>query len=168
MDFDPRCAPDQCVDLERELWPFADNTVEAVVAHHVMEHFGEGYFHFLKELYRVCKDGAVIDIRVPHFRHDHFFNDPTHKRAITPDGLRLFGKRYNDLCREQNTRHSLLGYYYNVDFEVTDWKYILNAPYDAMLAGKSAEEIDRFIAERNNVVLEYWIQVRVRKTPSPG
>lgn len=163
VDFDPLCKPDYCFNLEKDVWPFPDSSVERVVAHHVMEHLGDGYFHFLKELYRVCKDKALIDIRVPHFRHDHFFNDPTHKRAITPDGLRLFGKAYNDMCEQQGTRHSRLGYFYDVDFEVTHAENVYNSNYKDVISKMSLEEGDRFIAERNNVILEFWILLKAHK-----
>ncbi len=46
-------------------------------------------------MYRVCRDGAVISISVPHPRHDDFINDPTHVRVVTPELLNLFNKKLN-------------------------------------------------------------------------
>ena len=67
------CEPDEVVDLEVFPWPWADNAVDEVVMSHVLEHLGQEtkvYFGIIKELYRVCGDGAEVRIAVPHPRHD--------------------------------------------------------------------------------------------------
>ena len=71
-----------------------------------------------KELYRICKDGTLITIFVPHFRHDFFFNDPTHVRVITPDSLLLFSKSFNKYCAKNKLSNSPLGLYLDIDFEI--------------------------------------------------
>jgi hypothetical protein len=46
------------------------------VLKHVLEHLGRDpivYLEIMKELYRVCEDGATIRVVVPHHRHE-FFN----------------------------------------------------------------------------------------------
>ena len=163
VDFDPETKPDYCVDLEKAPWPFEDNSVDQAIAHHIMEHLGEGYFTFLQELYRVCMNGALIDVRVPHPRHDHFLNDPTHRRPITIDGLRMFDKKYNDSCREQGLRTSLLGYHYKVNFEVINSRYIPNSYFQEELKGKTEAEIDKMSAMYNNIFLEIHLTLRVHK-----
>ncbi|MBF0395018.1 MAG: hypothetical protein HQL38_20270, partial [Alphaproteobacteria bacterium] len=35
----------------------------------------------MRELYRICRDGASITVTVPHPRHDNFIGDPTHVKA---------------------------------------------------------------------------------------
>ena len=92
IDYDSLTNPDYVLDLERDRLPFEDSTVEAVKAHHILEHLGEGFFHCLQELYRVCKHGARINIRVPHPRHDSFLADPTHRRPITAVTMQMFSK----------------------------------------------------------------------------
>jgi predicted SAM-dependent methyltransferase len=94
-DYDPLTNPDYCFDLEKDPFPFPDNSVDEVLASHVLEHLGDGYFHCIKELYRVCKHGAVIHVNVPHHRNDNFADDPTHKRPITVRGLKLFSKSFS-------------------------------------------------------------------------
>jgi hypothetical protein len=163
VDFDPLTKPDLCFNLEVAPWPLEENSVDQVVAHHILEHLGEGYFTCLKELYRVCVDGALIDIRVPHPRHDHFLNDPTHRRPITVDGMRLFDKKHNDFCREQGNRSSLLGYHFNVNFEVISHEQIPNSFFKEELAGKTPAEIDKMGAQFNNIYLETHITLRVHK-----
>lgn len=162
-DYDEHSNPDYVFDLEKDPFPFDDNIVEEVIAHHVLEHMGEGYFHTIKELYRVCKHGAMIDIRVPHHRHDYFSNDPTHRRAITPDGLWLFSKKYNDSCREQGAAASRLGYYYDVNFEVLDVINIPSKEYIKVFEGKTVQEVERYMHEHNNIIEEVNIKLIVIK-----
>ena len=50
----------------------------------------------MKELYRICKNNSIIDIVVPHPRHDDFLSDPTHVRPITDMTLSLYDKELND------------------------------------------------------------------------
>jgi hypothetical protein len=88
---------------------------------HVLEHLGQDpkvFIRVMQELYRVCRDRAVVQIAVPHHRHDHFFNDPTHVRAITAEGLGLFCKRLNRESQARGLANSPLGLFHDVDFEV--------------------------------------------------
>lgn len=163
IDYDQLTLPDYCFNIEKDIWPFEDNTVEKVIAHHIFEHIGEGYFHMLQELYRVCKHNAIIDILVPHPRHDNFINDPTHRRAITPDGLWLFSKKYNDATREQKARASKLGYLYNVDFEVMDVLEIPDSKYISVFEGKPVVEVEQYMKEHNNIIVDTNIKLVVIK-----
>jgi predicted SAM-dependent methyltransferase len=88
VDKVPDCSPDELVDLEQLPWPWPDNSVDEIFLSHVLEHLGQAtdvYLGIIKELYRVCRDGATITIIVPHPRHDHFLTDPTHVRAVTAE-----------------------------------------------------------------------------------
>lgn len=162
-DYDKLNNPDYCFNLETDTFPFANNSVEIVVAHHVLEHLGEGYFNCLKELYRVCKHGATIDIRVPHHRHDYFYDDPTHRRPITVGGLRLFSKKHNKLCKEQDAASSRLGDYFEVDFEILEWDYIPSQKYKEQFIGKPREEVETYLDQHNNIIEELWVKLVVIK-----
>jgi hypothetical protein len=162
-DYDALANPDYLFNLETDRFPFDDNSVEAVIAHHVLEHLGEGYFHCLQELYRVCCHGAIIDIRVPHHRHDYFYDDPTHRRAITVGGMRLFSKKHNQLCREYGAASSRLGDYYNVDFEIVQHEISPAAYYRDKFVGAPREEVEQYLSEHNNIIEEVWIQLVVVK-----
>jgi ubiquinone/menaquinone biosynthesis C-methylase UbiE len=163
VDYDNSLNPDYCLNVEKDNLPFDDNSVDVIVAHHILEHLGEGYFHCLQEIYRVCKHGATIDIRVPHPRHDSFIADPTHRRPITPLGMQLFSKKFNKLCREQNAASSQLGNFFNVDFEILTWDYIPEDKYKTLLAGQPKEYVEEYISERNNIVSEIHIKLVVNK-----
>lgn len=162
-DYDPLAKPDYLFNLETDRFPFEDNTVEAVMAHHVLEHLGEGYFNCLKELYRVCKHGAIIDIRVPHHRHDYFFDDPTHRRPITVGGMLLFSKKHNKLCKEQGAASSRLGDYFDVDFEIVQHEIIPSGRYRDQFVGMPREEVEAYLREHSNIIEEVWMQLVVIK-----
>ena len=121
VDSSPVCAPDLVLDLESSPWPWADNTVGEVVLIHVLEHLGQHpsvYLGIMKELWRVCVDGAHIHIEVPHPRSDEFLGDPTHVRPITADGLALFSHRNNAEYERVGAANTPLGRYLGIDFEL--------------------------------------------------
>ena len=93
--------PDIVHDLEKFPYPFEENSVDEILLSHVLEHIGqdpETFNLIIKELYRICKNSSLIDIRVPHPRHDDFISDPTHVRPITILGLSLYDKELNKIC----------------------------------------------------------------------
>ncbi|MDB9312514.1 hypothetical protein PN462_05305 [Spirulina sp. CS-785/01] len=114
--------PDLKLDLETFPWPWDDNSVSEIKLIHVLEHLGEQtetYFKIFQEMYRICHPQASIHIIVPHHRHDDFVHDPTHVRAITPNGLNLFSQKLNQQWQTQGCANSPLGLYLDIDFELT-------------------------------------------------
>lgn len=167
VDIDPKTNPDICIDLEKQIWPFADNSVSHVMVHHILEHCGDpGYFHFIKELYRVCQDGALISVIVPHHRHDVFLNDPTHRRPITVEGLRLFGKKFNQLCIDTGDGSSKLGFYFDVDFEIVKFQYIFDPHYTELLdevTEETQQKIQTMLRQFNNMIIETHVMLMAIK-----
>ena len=160
--------PDLLHDLEQFPWPWASDSVGEVLASHVMEHLGstpDAFIGVMKELYRVCRDGAEVRIAVPHPRHDDFLADPTHVRAITPMTLALFSRRQNLEWVEQGGSNTTLALYHGVDFETRKIARVLEEPYRADLeAGRlSHADIDALASQRNNVVREYRYVLEVVK-----
>jgi len=108
VDSAPECAPDIVCNLEETPWPWEDSSVSEIRMEHVLEHLGETserYLAIWQELYRVGADGCEIKIVVPHWNHDNFHNDPTHKRPVTPEGIELFDQARN--VRDKNRRPPL-------------------------------------------------------------
>ena len=121
LNVDKFGTPDLKHDLESFPWPWETNSVSEIALIHVLEHLGketEVYFGIFKEMYRVCKNGSKIRIIVPHFRHQFFYDDPTHVRVVTPLGLQLFSKKQNQIWVKQGAANSPLGLYLNIDFEL--------------------------------------------------
>lgn len=49
-------------------YPFKDHSFDEVIANHVLEHLKRGsIYKVFKELYRICKDDAIINIETPFF-----------------------------------------------------------------------------------------------------
>jgi predicted SAM-dependent methyltransferase len=74
------CEPDVHIDIEQTPWSLADNSFDYILMKHVLEHVGADFKTFacvMRELYRVTAPGGIIEIHVPHFRHDTWWSDPT-------------------------------------------------------------------------------------------
>jgi SAM-dependent methyltransferase len=82
---------DVVLDLDKEKLPFANNSFELVMAHHVLEHL-RNLPDVLGELHRVCQPGAIIDIVVPYYTCVGAFGDPTHVRFFTYRTLEHFAE----------------------------------------------------------------------------
>jgi hypothetical protein len=66
-------------DLEKFPWPFLDNCARAVVMSHFWEHIKPWLtLDFMKELHRVCQNGAQVMIASPYGTEFRFVQDPTH------------------------------------------------------------------------------------------
>jgi predicted SAM-dependent methyltransferase len=159
------CNPDQVVDLERFPWPWPDDSADEVMLSHVLEHLGatpDVYLGIVKELYRVCRDGASITIIVPHPRHDHFLTDPTHVRAITPEGLRMFSQAVNREWMAKQAANTPLGIYLGVDFEIESIDMTPGQPWRGKFERGEITEADLDHAARtyNNVVAEIRMLMR--------
>ena len=116
---------DKVHDLEKFPYPFDNDTVDEILLSHVLEHIGQDpniFNEILKEFYRVCKNQAVIDIAVPHPRHDDFISDPTHVRPITLLGLSLYDKSLNEEWAKSGAANTPLGLIHKVNFKMKDWQ----------------------------------------------
>jgi len=163
--------PDEVWDLENTPWPWADSCADEVLFIHSLEHMGarsEVFLAIMKELYRICAPGGTVRIHVPHPRHDQFLNDPTHVRPITVEILQLFDRAENDRIKAAGYSNTPLAHYLGVDFRVEQKTAILAEPYASQFnAGRmSGEEIGGYIMQRNNVIVELQMLLRVHKTAS--
>jgi hypothetical protein len=165
VDCDTNCKPDYIINLDdiNLKLPFEDDSITDIKAHHILEHIGAGYFKLLQELYRVCESGAIIDVKVPHPCHEVYLNDPTHKRPITVEGMRLFSKKANKLEIERSGTSSTLGIIYDVDFEIVDFKFVYDSFYDSILPTLPREQFMRLMREALNVCIEIEMRLQVIK-----
>ncbi len=168
VDISPVCEPDLVYDLESLPWPWNADSVNYVRFNHSLEHLGQNpriFLGMMKELYRVCKDQAGVEINVPHPRHDNFINDPTHVRIITPGLLQLFDSQVNDEIKLRGLPNTPFAHYLGVDFAVESSRAVLAEPYATQHANKqlSDGDVDVMSREWNNVVSELRILLKVRK-----
>lgn len=162
------CSPDLVVDLESFPWPFETNSVSEIYMNHVLEHLGANVDIFkgiMQELYRICRHDAIIQINVPHPRHDNFLDDPTHVRAITPNLLGLFDREKCDYWEKMGAANSQLAKYWHVDFRTIESILVPTPKYlEAYQSGSlSNDEFMELANTKNNVVSEYSIKLKVVK-----
>ncbi len=163
IDRDVNSGPDYCIDLEAMPLPLEDNSVTEVLAHHILEHMGEGFFHLIKELYRVCINGTIIDVRVPHPRHDIFLIDPTHKRPIYPHTLDMFSQERNNKDITSGGSETPIGIIHNVNIKVINFTYILDPYWQPKFKQLSEEECEHIARSFNNVITEIHIKWQIIK-----
>ena len=168
VDSSRACEPDVVHDLESLPWPWPDDSADRVRFFHSLEHMGRVpsvFLGMMQELYRVCRNGAEIEIAVPHPRHDNFLGDPTHVRIVTPNLLKLFDRQACDEVKRRGGSNTPFAHYLSVDFAITSVTTALEEPYYTRYANKelSDEDIERMSRELNNVVSEYRMLLVVRK-----
>ena len=146
IDQSPLVGADIVWDLEKGI-PLEDNCVDEVYSSHFFEHIGNLIFLF-QEVYRVCKNGAGVQIVVPYYASLGAFKDPTHARFFTEDTLSYFSsdKWYGS------------DYGIDTDFEVVDITYHYIRPFKRWFPFISL--FRRFLL---NVVHSMTIRLRVIK-----
>jgi len=90
-DISKEVNPDKVINLEEPLVMFKDNSVSEIIANHVFEHVNN-FIPLMHEIYRICKDEAIIKIKVPFYSSWGQYNDPTHVRFFTPFTFGYFQK----------------------------------------------------------------------------
>jgi len=160
-------SPDMVVDLTRARWPWADNYAEEAYFHYSLEHMGHDFEtleRIMRELYRVCRPGALVSIIAKDPRSDAFQDDPTCTRIVSPQIIALFDNRA--------AAHPTLGAVAkrnNVDFEITFRSSKVEEPYWGQFQrGEiSRKEMTRLMAEGFNICSAYTIEMTVQKPPRP-
>ncbi|MCU0869194.1 MAG: hypothetical protein MUF30_06240 [Burkholderiales bacterium] len=170
VDKYPTAATDMVLDLEHTPWPWPDDAVDEVRFIHSLEHMGattDTFLAIVRELWRICRDGATVLIHVPHPRHDNWLGDPTHVRPITPQALGLFDRRRNEEWVAGGVSAATpLALYLGVDFHIANLTTVLDpAWWEAHARGELAgDALDRVARERNNVIAEWHITWTARKS----
>jgi ubiquinone/menaquinone biosynthesis C-methylase UbiE len=163
IDNDSESKPDYVINIEQEKLPFNDNTIDEVLAHHILEHLGDGFFHCMRELYRVCKHGSIINVKVPHPRHDTFLIDPTHKRPIYPHTLDMFSKTRNQRDMNNGGCETPIGFINDIDLIVVDHEFVLDEYWKKQFQNFTEEQCEHAARSFNNVILEIGIKLLVNK-----
>lgn len=159
------CEPDRLLDLETTPWDLPSDAFEHVLLKHVLEHVGAAFPVFasvMQELYRVTAPGGIVEIHVPHIRHDSYWTDPTHVRPFTLETFQMFSKRANRDWAQSRANVSLIALMIDVDFELEHAEQTYEAEWSRKLrAGEvSPAELYEISRSRWNVARE--IQVRLR------
>jgi SAM-dependent methyltransferase len=143
-------------DLDRPL-PFADGSVDEIVAVHFLEHV-TSLEATLREFHRILRPGGALRVWVPHCFSAIAFGDTTHRRFFTFDSLSQFDGRHP------------AAYYYDFHFEVAATRLqIFRRWYKPRLLDRLLEamiNVNQRRGERFLKVLPYkeWeVSVQLRK-----
>lgn len=89
-----------------------DNSVSYIYASNILEHI-KNLIPLMEDIYRVCQNGATVEIYVPYYKSYHAFTDPTHVRFFTEDTFNYFSQEH----RKKN--NCLFDYDFKCDFDVS-------------------------------------------------
>jgi len=168
VDSFPECAPDRLLDMENTPWELSSDAFEHVLLKHVLEHVGAEFAVFaavMRELYRVTAPGGLVEIHVPHVRHDTFWSDPTHVRAFTPLTFQMMSKRQNREWMAARANYTMLAFVMDVDFEVESVVQVYDNTWTARInSGEfTRAEVREKAASMWNVARELQVRLRTVK-----
>jgi predicted SAM-dependent methyltransferase len=168
VDIEPKCNPDQVLDLDQTPWPFEDNFFTKITCDNILEHLGQNpkvFTNIIKEMYRVSQDKAEWYICVPHHRCDLFWDDYTHVRPLSAKTFKMFDQKFNYDTIQRGLSESTFGIYHSVDLDVYDATYNI-IPYwssqveQGMMGNK---ELDIKLNTMSNICETLNIFIRVHK-----
>jgi len=95
LDQDDRLKADVYFDLNTlaagARLPFDDDSVDLVVANHIVEHLDiPAFIPFMNECRRVLKPGCQMHIETPSPLCEWFHQDPTHRRGYTCNTFTIY------------------------------------------------------------------------------
>ena len=106
-------------NLNNYPWPWSNSSIEEVVMIDLLEHLPDTP-KVMKELYRICKLGATIKIRVPFGCSSAFIGDPTH--------INMFNHITFQFFDQSTTFGKYRSYYADVNFKILAFKFHI-VPY---------------------------------------
>lgn len=89
VDLVKTAAVDVSHDLNIFPYPFATNSAEEIILDNVLEHLDD-VLKVMAEVHRLAVPGALIKIRVPYFKSNSAFTDPTHKHFFSETSFKYF------------------------------------------------------------------------------
>lgn len=89
VDLNDAVKCDQVVDLENDTFPWDDNSVDGIVAKHVVEHIWKRD-RFMNECWRVLKPGGNMYIETPKAGTHSYWKDPTHVSGWIKETFRYY------------------------------------------------------------------------------
>lgn len=79
-------------NLDKYPWPFPDNYFEEVYGQDVIEHV-QDLFRAMREINRICKNGAKVQLIVPYWHSSAAFY-PNHNYFFNTDSMKMFTEPY--------------------------------------------------------------------------
>lgn len=96
-------------NLDEYPYPFKADSVDRIIAWHILEHLKEP-FDFFAECYRIMKKGARMEIKCPHvaalggafgtFEHRHYFHESAIDSVTGEIGSSIFPYKFKHIKTE--------------------------------------------------------------------
>jgi len=77
-------------NLSHLSWPWKDEEFDEIHAMSVLEHLDIDLLTSVNECWRILKPGGTLRCRVPYWRHETCWRDPTHRRGYTMETFDIF------------------------------------------------------------------------------
>ena len=104
---------DIVIDLESGVLPFADDSIDEVYSAHCLEHV-QNAEKILAEILRVCKAGAPVELRFPHWLHP-MASCPGHVHVISDRQVQIWCDATGYPMLSHGKGFELLGIHYQID-----------------------------------------------------
>lgn len=151
VDINDEVYPDVVADLSQPL-PFKDGSFEKVALSHVLEHFAKP-LRVMEEVWRVCKDGALVYIVSPHPYSVWAWGDPDHKAVISPEWMGFVSWPIYDANWKIKSPMSQLRP--ACDFDVTEYRVV---PVGDEIEGN----VEYLLRAVKPIRKEWWEEERLR------
>jgi hypothetical protein len=92
MDWSPESGAEVAWDVNRYPWPLPEGVFERVHMSHIIEHLDD-IVRGMREVHRVCRDGAEVLVTTPHFSSHNSYTDPTHRHHLAAASFEYFTDR---------------------------------------------------------------------------
>lgn len=66
-------------DLNELSWPWEDNYFDTIAARAVLEHLEIDLIKSVSECWRILKPGGKLWFKLPYWKHENSYSDPTHR-----------------------------------------------------------------------------------------
>ncbi len=156
VDIEPGPGVDWVVDLQSFPWPWAWNQVSEARSSHLVEHLPD-LVGFMRELWRVMKPGAHIEISHPYQFNVRAWQDPTHVRCINAGTWYYFDKK------GRGGTENTWGGYGDTDFTIVELDALPASPEWQKVMEESPEEFEKAARSLINVVSDLRVVLECRK-----
>ena len=89
-----RCKHRPEIDVAHDLniipWPWPDASFELIAASSVFEHLQIDLMQALDECWRILQPEGQLRVKLPFWKHDNAYADPTHRWQYSPRSLNVF------------------------------------------------------------------------------
>jgi len=77
-------------DLNNLPWPWPDNFFDKIRAWAVLEHLEIGLLKSMNECWRILRPKGILVIKLPYWKSEGCWDDPTHMRGYTLNTMNYF------------------------------------------------------------------------------